>query len=59
MLVDEFTYGESGERYHFDSDSPYKNLHMLFSLDVPAGTTDLTGLPCSIEHLVAAQQGGG
>jgi hypothetical protein len=51
MLTDEFTYGVVEEVYTW-GDGPYDNLHHLFGLEIPAGTTDLTGLPCDVQHII-------
>lgn len=51
VLVDEFTYGEGGERYDFNS-GPYELVHYLFRFDIPAGMASLESVICFVEHIV-------
>lgn len=55
FLIDEFTYGVVEEVYNW-REGDYELIHMLFSFEIPASTTDLTGLPCAVEHIVPVEE---
>jgi hypothetical protein len=50
LVVDELVINGSDTMYLFDS-NPYKKLHRLFLIDVPAGTTDITGEDVIVLHI--------
>jgi len=53
LLVDEVVMDGVDEAYAFTRTGPYRALHRLFSMTVPAAATTLDAVDVVVEHLVA------